>query len=198
MNTTYINLKNLLWKAAFLFIISLSFTACGDKASLSEDVALNSIEAYLKSNPIYETVEINIGEVKFSLKKDKNDLKAYKELEEKGYVNLNLVKQKKKFLSKDSVFTYEVKLTEKARPFVLKQKKETVEVKSLEYQLGDKEQARIELTGKKTAKAVLTLKKVVNDFSILGYDKNPHTDFIVKTFNLNYKKDKGWIVTKSK
>lgn len=198
MNTTYINLKNLLWKAAFLFIISLSFTACGDKASLSEDVALNSIEAYLKSNPIYETVEINIGEVKFSLKKDKNDLKAYKELEEKGYVNLNLVKQKKKFLSKDSVFTYEVKLTEKARPFVLKQKKETVEVKSLEYQLGDKEQARIELTGKKTAKAVLTLKKVANDFSILGYDKNPHTDFIVKTFNLNYKKDKGWIVTKGK
>lgn len=198
MNTTYINLKNLLWKAAFLFIISLSFTACGDKASLSEDVALNSIEAYLKSNPIYETVEINIGEVKFSLKKDKNDLKAYKELEEKGYVNLNLVKQKKKFLSKDSVFTYEVKLTEKARPFVLKQKKETVEVKSLEYQLGDKEQARIELTGKKTAKAVLTLKKVANDFSILGYDKNPHTDFIVKTFNLNYKKDKGWIVIKSK
>lgn len=198
MNTTYINLKNLLWKASFLFIISLSFTACGDKASLSEDVALNSIEAYLKSNPIYETVEINIGEVKFSLKKDKNYLKAYKELEEKGYVNLNLVKQKKKFLSKDSVFTYEVKLTEKARPFVLKQKKETVEVKSLEYQLGDKEQARIELTGKKTAKAVLTLKKVANDFSILGYDKNPHTDFIVKTFNLNYKKDKGWIVTKSK
>lgn len=198
MNTTYINLKNLVWKAAFLFIISLSFTACGDKASLSEDVALNSIEAYLKSNPIYETVEINIGEVKFSLKKDKNDLKAYKELEEKGYVNLSLVKQKKKFLSKDSVFTYEVKLTEKARPFVLKQKKETVEVKSLEYQLGDKEQTRIELTGKKTAKAVLTLKKVANDFSILGYDKNPHTDFIVKTFNLNYKKDKGWIVTKSK
>jgi hypothetical protein len=198
MNTKNSILDNFLWKTVFLLIVGMTIIACRDKATLTEDVALNSIEAYLKSNPIYETVNITIGEVKFSLKKDKNDLKAYKNLEEKGYLNLMLIKQKKKFLSIDSVFTYKVKLTEKAHPYVLKQKKETVELKSLEYKLGDKEQARIELTGKKTAKAVLTLKKVTNDFSIVGYDKNPHTDFIVKTFNLSYKKDKGWIVTKSK
>jgi hypothetical protein len=198
MNTQNTILDNFLWKAAFLFFVSMGLTACGDKATLTEDIAINSIEAYLKTNPIYETADITIGEVKFSLKKDKKDLKAYKDLDEKGYLNLSLVKQKKKFLSTDSVFTYNVKLTEKARPYVIKQKKGTVELKSLEYKLGDKEQARIELTGKKTAKVILALKKIANDFSIIGYDKNPHTDFIIKTFNLNYKKDKGWIVTKSK
>ena len=189
---------NILWNISFFVILVLNIVACGDKATLSDDVALNSIEEYLKSNPIYETANITIGEVKFSVKKDKKNIKAYKELEEKGYLILNLVKQKKKFLSKDSVLTYEAKLTDKARPYVIKQKKETVTLKSLEYKLGDKEQTRFELTGKHSSKAVITLKKVNTDFSILGYDKNPNTNFITKTFNLSYKKNKGWTVTKSK
>ena len=70
---------NILWNISFFVILVLNIVACGDKATLSDDVALNSIEEYLKSNPIYETADITIGEVKFSVKKDKKNIKAYKE-----------------------------------------------------------------------------------------------------------------------
>jgi hypothetical protein len=185
-------------KIIFPILLLTGLTGCEDKEYLSESIAINAVEAYLKSNPIYEAANMQIGEVKFKLKKDENKLHAYKNLAGKGYIDFKLSKKKKKFLSKDSVFVYEVKLTDKARPFILKQKKEKVTVKSFDYQLDGKEKARIELSGKRSGKVVLTLKKTDTDFASLAEDRNPHSSFITQTFTLRYKKDKGWIVTKSK
>lgn len=190
----------ILRKCAFsLFIFSFFFLGVScDKATLSESNAWDAVDKYLKVNPIYETVTMSLGEVKFSPNKDSRELSAYKKLAQEGYITFEAIKQKKKFLSKDSILTYEVKLTDKAKPWVLNQKKNQVEVKSIEYQLDKKDDPKIELTGKKSGKAILNLHKANTVFSILSEDNNPHTTFITQTFLLNFKKDKGWEVTKSK
>ncbi|MGM5630567.1 hypothetical protein O2K51_06645 [Apibacter raozihei] len=189
---------NIISKVLCLAFVLTGFLSCGDKAALSESTAVNAVEKYLKSYPIYETTEMEIGEVRFKIKRDEQKLVAYKNLASKGYINFELSKQKKKFLSKDSIYIYEVKLTDKARPFVFKQKKEKVEVKTYEYQLDEKEQAKIELSGKKSGNAVVTLQKINTDFAELTADKNPHSSFITKSFTLKYKKEEGWVVTKDK
>jgi len=40
------------------------FAACGSNKSISERVALGEVGFYLESNPVYETAEIDYGEVK--------------------------------------------------------------------------------------------------------------------------------------
>ncbi|MDR1877656.1 MAG: hypothetical protein LBQ84_08555 [Flavobacteriaceae bacterium] len=196
------NIKSNFTKNSIKFII-LTFavaalSSCSDKATLSESTALDAVNAYLNANPNFETINMEIGEVKFKSKKDAEKLQAYKELANKGYIDFELSKQKKKFLSKDSIFTYEVKLTDKSRTFVLKQKKDKIEVKAFEYQLDEDEKAKIEISGKKSGSVVVTLKKVRTDFAVLADDKNPHSPFITKTYKLKYKKEEGWIVTKDK
>ena len=179
----------------FVFLVT-GLSSCGDKAKLSDSTAREAVEMYLNSNPIFETTGLEIGEVKFKLKKEEKKLQAYKELAYKGYIDLQLSKQKKKFLSKDSIYVYEIRVTDKTKPFVLTQKKDQIEVKAFEYQLDDKEKPRIEVSGKKAGNATVLLKKINTDFAVLTQDKNPHSSFVTRTFKLRYKKEEGWVVVK--
>lgn len=180
-----------------IIILIIECVSCGDRASLSDNTALSAVQAYLKTNPIFETTIFNIGKVKFNSKNQK-ELNAYKKLAAEGYIEMRLEKEKKKFLSKDSVYTYTVTLTDKTGPYVQKQKKEKVEIRTFEFQLDEKEKAKIELTSKNSGKVIVTLKKVETDFAVLNKDKNPNSPFITKTFKLKYKENEGWVVTKEK
>lgn len=177
----------------FLFIFALAFAACGSDKSISEHVALNEVAHYLKSNPVYETADMAYGEVKFSQKSDADLLVAYQQLEKDGYATLERLKERKRFLSKDSTFVYLVKLTDKSIPFVLDKTAKKATVKTVEYTLDENGGVYIEQTGKNRAKATVTLRKTETDFvdfAKKGVDNN--ASFTKKTYNLRFNAETGW------
>lgn len=183
------------------FLIALSvaaiFVACGSDKSISARVALGEVGFYLESNPVYETAEIDYGEVRFSQKSDAGLLSAYQELEKGGYVTMELLKERKRFLSKDSTFVYLIKLTDKSIPFVLKKTDKKATVKTAGYTLDEEGGVHIEQTGKNRAKATVTLTKSETDFADFakkGADNN--ASFIKKTYSLRFNSETGWGVTK--
>ncbi len=197
MSTKIKSFLRILETVIFTLLFTIFFS-CGNRENLSESTAVDAIENYLKANPVYETTDLEIGEITFRGKRDADKLQAYKELASKSYIDFDLAKQKKQFLSKDSAYVYEVKLTDKSRPFVFKQKKDKAEVKTVEYQLDKKETPKIEPSGKRSANVTITLKKVKTDFASLTVDKNPNSSFITRTFKLRYDKERGWEVTRGK
>ncbi|WP_262246708.1 hypothetical protein [Parapedobacter soli] len=171
--------------------------ACGSDKSINERVALGEVAFYLESNPVYETAEIDYGEVKFRQKSDSSLLTAYHNLERWGYVTMELLKERKRFLSKDSTFVYLIKLTDKSIPFVLQKTDKRATVKTAEYTLDEEGGVHIEQAGKKRANATVTLNKVETDFidfAKKGVDNN--ASFIKKTYSLRFNGDAGWEVTK--
>src|SRR5690606_34404764 len=102
--------------------------ACGNDKSISERVALGEVGFFLESNPIYETADIEYGEVKFRQKSDADLLAGYQGLEKGGYVSMELLKERKRFLSKDSTFVYLIKLTDKSIPYVLQKTDKSAKV----------------------------------------------------------------------
>lgn len=173
---------------------TLLLAACGNNAMLDQSTATKLVATYLKSNPVYETVKIDLGEIKFKSKNDKQDLGKYKDLQKEGYVELNLQDQKKKFLSKDSNYVYQVTLTDKSKPFILKQEKNEATVKAIGYIMDEDKPATIDKSANKSAKVTVMLKKDKNPFTVFYHDKNVGGNFITKTFKLKYKKEDGWIV----
>lgn len=180
----------------FLYLSLLLFvTSCGNNAALDQSSATDLVTSYLKSNPVYETEKIDLGEIKFKSNSDKETLTKFKELASKGYVEMQLQEQKKKFLSKDSTYFYLIKLTDKSKPYVIKQEQNKAILKVMEYKLDDSNPATLDKAGNKTARVTVMLKKVQNAFSIFYKDKNTGSDFITKTYKLKYNKGDGWSVT---
>ena len=176
---------------------TVAFAACGSDKSISERVALGEVAHYLRSNPIYETADMEYGEVKFSQKSDTDQLAAYQRLEKEGYVTLELLKERKRFLSKDSTFVYLIKLTDKSIPFVLDKTDKRATVKTFEYALDEDGGVHVEQTGKNRAKATVTLRKTETDFADFakkGADNN--ASFAKKTYSLRFNAETGWEVTK--
>ncbi len=177
--------------------IVVIFGACGNDKSISERVALGEVRFYLEANPVYETAEIDYGEVRFRQKSDADRLTAYEQLEKGGFVTMELLKERKRFLSKDSTFTYLIKLTDKSIPFVLDKTEKRAKVKTATYTLDEEGGAHIEQTGKNRAKATVTLTKSETDFADFakkGADNN--ASFIKETYSLRFNSDTGWGVTK--
>lgn len=183
-------LSLLAFSALFLLI-----AGCKGGGNLDESTATDVISAHLKANPQYETVRIDVGEVKFKSKNDKADLAKYKGLEEKGLVEMSLEHQKKKFLSKDSVFVYHISLTDKSKPYILKQDDAKATVKALDYVLEDEKPINLIKGDSKVTKVVVSLKKQKNDFAVFLKDKSTTGSFITKTYKLKFKKDSGWLLT---
>ncbi|MGB4401208.1 MAG: hypothetical protein WBJ10_17680, partial [Daejeonella sp.] len=104
----------------FVAIISI-FTSCTNETSINESDASDVITAHLESNPEYKTTTFKFGEIKFHSRKDREELKKYEELANKGLIQMKLDEQKKVFLSKDSTYVYQVTLSEKAASLVLEQ-----------------------------------------------------------------------------
>jgi hypothetical protein len=174
-----------------------ALVACGSEKSISERVALAEVAHYLESNPVYETVDLEYGEVKFTQKSDADLLTSYQRLEKEGHVTLELLKERKRFLSKDSTFVYLVKLTDKSIPFVLEKTDKEATVKTFEYTLDDAGGVHVEQTGKNRAKATVTLTKNETDFADFakkGTDNN--ASFIKKTYSLRFNGESGWEVIK--
>lgn len=176
-----------------LFLLILS--GCGNRKTLDDSTAVDLVSAYLKSNPPSETAGINVGEVTFRSRNDRIELKKYKSLQENGLLEMTLQDQKKKFLSKDSVYVYQITLTDKSKPYVLAQDARKATVKALDYVLEEGKPTRLEVNNSKTARITVSLKKEKNDFSVLLKDNRTASNFITKTYKLKFKKDEGWVVT---
>lgn len=176
--------------ALFLFCIA----GCKGGGNLDESTAEDVITAHLKSNPEFESVKINVGEIKFRSKNDQVELSKYKTLEKNGWVNLELENQKKKFLSKDSVYVYMVTLTDKSKPYVLKLDASKATVRAVNYILeGDKPITMIK-GDSRVAHVTVSLKKDKNDFSLFLKNKETASNFITKNYKLKFKKDLGWVL----
>jgi hypothetical protein len=107
-----------------------------------------------------------------------------------------LKEAKKKFLSKDSSYVYQIKLTDKASPLVLKQDDDKATVKVVEYILSDEKPVDFSQVNSSTAKVTVSLKKVDTDFAPFEKDANANSNFITKTYKLKLSKDEGWKVQK--
>ena len=183
-------------KLAPLCLLLLLFTCgCGNNVALDQSAASDLVNDYLKSKPVYESEKIALGEIKFKSNSDKMELQKFRELRDKDFIEMELLDQKKKFLSKDSVYVYLITLTDKSKPYILKQERNKATVKVMEYHLDESKLARLDKSGNKNATITVMLKKVKNAFTIFYDDKNTGSDFITKTYKLKYQKEQGWIVT---
>ncbi len=170
--------------------------ACGSGKELNEHVAVTEIKHHLETNPVYESADMDYGEVKLRRNADAPLLQAYQEIQQDGYITFGLVDKRKRFLSKDSTFTYLIELTDKAIPFVLEKKEKKVEVKTFYYELDESPGVHIEQTGKSKAKVTVTLKKRATDFAAFAEKaKNSHASFTKKEYTLRFNKNSGWQVS---
>ncbi len=174
-------------------VLVIFVTGCNNETTINEDDASQVIEEHLELEPEYKTTIFRFGELKLRGNKDRQLLNKYKELESKGLIEMVLDEKKKVFLSNDTSFVYQIRLTEKAAPFVLDQGKDRATVKALTYILDEEKPVNFVKSNNKTAKATVSLKKVETEFyPFLSKDSN--SDFITKTYKLRLKKDKGWEV----
>ena len=179
---------------AIIFIFIIGFAGCAPKTSINKEEAGKVITDYLAGNPEYKTTKFDFGEVKFNSESEMLNLLKYKSLAAKGMVTLSLLSAKKKFLSKDSSFVYQIKLTEKASPFVLKQGDDKATVKTVNYILADSKPVDFSMVNSNTAKVTVSLKKENTDFSPFDPDKYDNSNFITKAYKLKFDKDEGWKV----
>lgn len=180
--------------APFCLLVILFLAGCGNNAVLDQTAASDLVGDHLKTKPVYESKNLTLGEIKFKNNKDKIDLEKFKELEDKGFLEMKLINQKKRFLSKDSVYVYEISLTDKSKPYILKQEGNKAVIKVLSYDLDENKPPTLDKSGNKKATLTVMLKKVKNAFTILYEDKNAGSNFITKTYKLKYEKDQGWAV----
>lgn len=179
---------------AFATTFAFFISSCKSGNNLDESTAEDVISTYLKANPEYESTKIDIGEIKFRSKNDQLELQKYKALEEKNLIEMKLQNQKKKFLSKDSVYFYLITLTDKSKPYVLKHDAHSATVRVVNYVLDDEKPITLIKGDPKVARVTVSLKKEMTDFSIFFKDKNIGSNFITKTYKLKFKKDIGWIL----
>lgn len=171
---------------------------CGTETTINDDEAASVISNYLDENPEYKTASFKFGEMKFRQNKDQEELNKYKELEESGYISMDVQEQKKVFLSKDSSFVYLIKLTEKAAPFVLEQSNDKAKVKTIIYEMDNDKPVNFVKTNDNSAKVTVSLVKVETDFYPFDNNKGSNSEFITKTYKLRHKKDEGWVVSGEK
>ena len=187
-------MKNLnLFTLSALFLLLIA--GCkGAAENLDESTATDVISTYLKTNPVYEEAKMEVGEIRFKSKRDLQELEKYKSLQEKGWVTLDLQDQKKRFLSKDSVFTYKIALTDKSKPYILKQNVSQATLRALDYVMDAEKPITMIKGDSKVARVTVSLKKEPNDFVILLKNKGTASNYITKSYKLKYKKDSGWIL----
>lgn len=184
-------------KITFLYlIIILTIFGCKNVAKINAEEAGEVISDYLKVNQEYKTGKFDFGELKFNSDNDKVDLEKYRQLASQGYVSLALLEAKKKFLSKDSSYTYLIKLTEKASDFVLKQDDGRATVKVVLYELANEKPVNFNQVNDNNAKVTVTLKKVGTPFAPFQKKSDENSTFITKTYRLKNDKVQGWKVVK--
>ncbi len=176
--------------------IAITFIACKNTSTINADDAGKVITTYLQGKPEFKTTKFEFGELKFNSEADYKNLVNYQKLANEGYITLTLLSAKKKFLSKDSSYTYSAKLTDLAKEFVLKQSDDRATVKAVTYELTDERPVDFSKVNDANAKVTVSLKKINTPFA--AFQKNPqeNSEFITKTYRLAFDKEKGWQVDK--
>jgi hypothetical protein len=180
----------------FFALIVIAFSGCKDSAKINADDAGEVITDYLQANPEYKTDRFNFGEMRFSSDSEMKELEKYKQLADEGYISLTIEKAKKKFLSRDSSYTYLIKLTDKASDLVLKQDDNKATVKVVTYELASEKPVNFNKVNDNHAKVTVTLKKINTPFAPFQRSDNANSTFITKTYRLKLDKEEGWKVVK--
>lgn len=176
--------------------ISLIF-ACDNKHILNERIALTEVRYHLENNPVYETVTIDYGEVRFRKSQDSLLLDAYENLVNYGYATMDLMDERRRFLSRDSTFTYNIRLTDKAIPYVLEQSADKVTVKTYDFILEESDPIHLEQSGKNRAKVTVTLKQQETDFAMFAEkNRKANASFIKRTYNMRFDDTSGWRIAR--
>ncbi|MDQ7947779.1 MAG: hypothetical protein REI78_10870 [Pedobacter sp.] len=185
-------------KKQILLYLALAVVACSCKnvAKINADEAGAVITEYLEANPEYKTARFNFGELKFNSDKEREELEKYRQLANEGYISLSLVEAKKKFLSKDSSYTYLVKLTDKASDLVIKQDEDRATVKVVNYELANEKPVNFNRVNDNNAKVTVTLKKNNTPFAPFQKNMDENSTFLTKTYRLKLDKEAGWKVVK--
>ncbi|MGG5576603.1 hypothetical protein ACPDHL_04575 [Myroides sp. C15-4] len=178
-----------------VLLLTVTFISCDNK-SLNSSKAITAIEAYMETQPIYESTIFTVGDTKLRTRKDADLIQQYQQLAEEGYLNLADFSTKKRFMSKDSLWQGTIKLTAKAHPYVLEQKGNKIKVKTIEYLVDKDNGFQLDSKGKKSATATVMLKKSPTPFHFLKEDKSPNTEFITRKFKMKYAEETGWKITK--
>jgi hypothetical protein len=180
----------------FLVLFVIAFSGCKDVAKINADEAGDVITDYLRANPEYKTARFNFGEMKFNSDSEMKELEKYRKLADEGYVSLTIQEAKKKFLSKDSSYTYLIKLTDKASDLVLKQDEDKATVKVVNYELASEKPVNFNRVNDNNAKVTVTLKKISTPFAPFQKNEDANSNFLTKTYRLKLDKEEGWKVMK--
>lgn len=179
-----------------LIVLALSFfTACNSSNQISKDEVSNLIADYLEENPLFETGKFNTNKQKLDSTKDKDLLITIQELADEGLIDINNEKTRKRWFSKDSVYIISPTLTKEALPYLVKQNKNSANVKTIIYKLNDKG-ITIEKNSEKVVICNVVLDKEKTPFYNFGKDPYPNTTFITQKFKLKYNEKNGWKIIK--
>lgn len=183
------------WLIAISILLIGLAGGCRNEHVLTERTAVTELQHHLTENPVFETVVLDYGEVSFRMDQDATLLRGYEQLVQKGYATMELLKKRKHLLSRDSTFTYQIRLTDQAIPYVLEQHADQVTVRTYTFMLDETEPVEIEQTGNNRAEVTVTLKQQETDFAQFA-DKNrmAHASFIKKTYAMQFDKSEGWKV----
>src|SRR5690606_8224856 len=111
--------------------------------------------------------------------------------------HMQRINEKKRFLSRDSVFTFKIQVLDAASPFVLEKTDKKITVKVATYSLDEEGGVMVEQKGKSRAKVTVTLRRNASDFSDFSDKKtDSNASFIKKTYSLRYIPESGWEVYK--
>ncbi len=182
-------------KKIALFFLLMVIVACSSE-SLSVKQATNLIKTHTEKYPYFEKTTLQLGEQKYSVRKDSAEITVLRNLASQDLISLQTIKSHKKLLSKDSVLVVNIGLTTKAADFVIDQKKNKAQVKTYLFTIQENSDVQLELNSKTKATASAKLIKTTTPFAGLSKDKNPNTAFIVRDFTLRYKEETGWFVQK--
>lgn len=175
-----------------LFVASAMFS-CKQSSSINATEAGQKVSAHLKANPQSENQKLKLGKLKFNSNAEMDELAKYKTLADSGYATLQLVEAKKKFLSRDSSYTYQIALTEKAIPYTIEQKNDKATMRVWVYALADEQPVDFAPVNDNNVKATVTLKKIATPFTPFAKSDSPSA-FITKTYKLHFDKEQGWTV----
>ncbi|RZK49908.1 MAG: hypothetical protein EOO99_03925 [Pedobacter sp.] len=180
---------------SLFIIISTSFLACSDSAQIDANDASKIIAKHLVADPEFKTIRFDYGEMKFNSDAEIAKLESYKQLASEGLIKLEQISSKKKFLSKDSAFVYQVKLTDKASDYVLKQGDGKAVVKAVIYEVDKDKEVTFNKVNDNHAKVTIHLKKINTPFAPFQKKQNEFSEFMTKTYRLKFDKNAGWKVT---
>lgn len=169
-------------KFVLLSVLAGTLFSCSDK--LTEAKVEKLVKECLEKEPKYKTASIDIGNVGLSLSSNLS------ELAEKGLVTVEVLENKSPL---GIVFGHKhiVSLTEKAKPFVIRNDEDSAEIRLFTYEV-DQVGSIQEIPMLNGAEVQITYKKADKTpfYDVLEYDK---TDFVKTKIAIKKTENKGWV-----